>query len=379
MKFPQAYSDPMSQRIVASFFGPPHIPSRRKLSANLEVSPRLQTLMYEGLLSSTVDDTRQAYGSGLLRFNQFCDMEGIPEASRMPASSTLLGAFVANYIGSGSGKMIRNWLNGLRLWYIYNDADWHGKEGWIPALTKSADKKGRVFKRAPRGPITVQHLRALLNSLDLSLPRDVAIWAAATTAFWGCRRLGEVLILSTAKFSIEHDTTRSTRISQSTVNGHRILSFHLAWTKTTGNLGAECLLTETFDDLCPVRAFGNHLRVNHSPTDTTPLFSYRLDNNSWSPLLKSHFLSFTSDIFKSQKLENVFGHSYRIGGSLKLLLDGVAPEIIMKLGGWTSLCFLIYWRRLEQVLPAAITRAWASRIKEFTIRNHLNSEVVELD
>lgn len=94
----------------------PHVPADRRIllwttpyslkaqiKRDLEVSPRLQTLMYEGLLSSTVDDTRQAYGSGLLRFNQFCDMEGIPEASRMPASSTLLGAFVANYIGSGSG------------------------------------------------------------------------------------------------------------------------------------------------------------------------------------------------------------------------------------------------------------------------------------
>jgi hypothetical protein len=37
-------------------------------------------------------------------------------------------------------------------------------------------------------------------------------------------------------------------------------------------------------------------------------------------------LDFASKIFKAEKLENVFGHSYRIGGSLKLLLDGVAPE-----------------------------------------------------
>jgi len=40
-------------------------------------------------------------------------------------------------------------------------------------------------------------------------------------------------------------------------------------------------------------------------------------------------------------------HSYRIGGSVKLLSIGGAPEVIMKLGGWTSLCFLLYWRRHE--------------------------------
>ncbi|KAF9069554.1 hypothetical protein BDP27DRAFT_1447612 [Rhodocollybia butyracea] len=181
----------------------PHVPADRRIllwttpyslkaqiNRDAEVSPRLQALMYEGLLSSTVDDTRQAYGAGLLRFNQFRDDKGISESSWMPASSTLLGAFVANYIGSGTGKMIQNWLNGLRLWHIYNEAEWHGKEGWLPALTKSADKKGAVSKRTPRGPITEEHLMALRKSLDLSLPMHAAIWAAAVAAFWVVDALG---------------------------------------------------------------------------------------------------------------------------------------------------------------------------------------------
>jgi hypothetical protein len=61
----------------------------------------------------------------------------------------------------------------------------------------------------------------------------------------------------------------------------------------------------------------------------------------------------------------VFGHSYRIGGSVKLLLDRVELEVIMKLGGWTSLCFLIYWRRLELVLSSRIAKAWDSCIWDF--------------
>jgi hypothetical protein len=68
---------------------------------------------------------------------------------------------------------------------------------------------------------------------------------------------------------------------------------------------------------------------------------------------------------KRAGLAHVFGHSYRIGGSVKLLLDGVEPEVIMKLGGWTSLCFLIYWRRLELVLSSRIAKAWDSRIRDF--------------
>jgi hypothetical protein len=48
-----------------------------------------------------------------------------------------------------------------------------------------------------------------------------------------------------------------------------------------------------------------------------------------------------------------------------LLAAGVPPEVVMKIGGWTSLCFLIYWRRSEQILPFAITCAWDARIAEF--------------
>jgi hypothetical protein len=41
--------------------------------------------------------------------------------------------------------------------------------------------------------------------------------------------------------------------------------------------------------------------------------------------------------------------SSRIGGSLGLLSAGVAPEFIIKLSSWSSLCVLIYWRRLEKI------------------------------
>jgi hypothetical protein len=67
---------------------------------DFEVSRRLQTKMLEDVLAATVDGTRQAYGAGLLRFNQFCNTEGIPEGRRMPASEILLGAFMSNYSGT---------------------------------------------------------------------------------------------------------------------------------------------------------------------------------------------------------------------------------------------------------------------------------------
>ncbi|KAJ7061833.1 hypothetical protein C8F01DRAFT_1252617 [Mycena amicta] len=271
----------------------------------------MQQQIFEKLLDAHTPETRELYGAGLLRFTQFCDSHEIPEHLRMPAHRYLLSAFVADASGTCSGKAIRNWLNGLQLWHVYNDAPWHGDEGWVPHLKRSADRTGTQFKRPPRPPITLAHLRALRSALDINTSRGAALWAAALAAFWGCRRLGELLVPSAAKFTPQRHTTRDVRIGERLVNGRRVVSIPLVWTKTT------------------------------------------------------NFLKFTSTTFSAALLERVFGHSYRIGGSVELLKAGVLPEIVMKLGGWSSLCFLIYWRRLEEILPAAITRAWDGRLREF--------------
>ncbi|KAJ7088427.1 hypothetical protein B0H15DRAFT_908530 [Mycena belliarum] len=210
-------------------------------------------------------------------------------------------------------------------------------------------------------------MRALRASLDLSSPFGAATWAAACSAYRGCRRLGELLIRSAAKFTTQHDTCRGTRISCSRANGREVRDIHLVWTKTTTLAGGECILTEVTGsdaDLCPVWALDNHCRVNHSPPANTPLFAFR-SLSGWEHLTKACFLRYAEGVFKTRVLESIFGHSFRIGGSLALLAAGVAPEVIMKLGGWSSLCFLIYWRRLERILPLAITRAWDARIAEF--------------
>lgn len=285
----------------------------------------------------------------------------------MPADCYLLAAFITNAVGSCTGGCIHNWLNGLQLWHLFNNAPWHGGEWILPALKKSADKGGVSFKRPPHGPITDEHMRALRGSLDLSTPFGVAAWAVACAVYRGCWHLSELLIHSKAKFSLLHDTCRNTRVSSSVANGRTVHGIHLVWTKTTTTVGRECILTQILGadaDLCPVWAFNNHLLINHSPPANTPLFAF-CTSTGWTALTKDRFLCHSTDVYKLALLELIFGHSYRIGGSLTLLAAGVTPEIIMKLGGWSLLCFLIYWRCLEMILPLAITQAWDKHIAEF--------------
>ncbi|KAJ7179988.1 hypothetical protein C8R43DRAFT_870738, partial [Mycena crocata] len=338
------------------------------------VSSQLEALIYDKLLLTTVVEMREAYGVGLLRYHQYCDREGVGEHVRMLADRFLLAAFVAEAIGSCTGKCIRNWLSGLRLWHLFNNAEWHGDEGWLPALKKAGDKAGVPFKRPPHGPITPAHLHAWRASLDLSSPVGAASWSAALSGFWGCRCLGELLIHSAAKFSPERDTCHSTRVSCSVANRWQV-------TKTMGTLGGECIFTETAGanaDLCPVWAWDNHMHVNHSPPPHTPLFVYRSETG-WKHLTKDVFLKSLGTVIREASLEGIFGHSFRISGSLELLAAGVEPEVVMKIGGWTSLCFLIYWRRLEKILPLAITRAWDAHIRQFAAAHGHSLDISDLE
>jgi hypothetical protein len=54
----------------------------------------------------------------------------------------------------------------------------------------------------------------------------------------------------------------------------------------------------------------------------------------------------------------ILGHSFRIGGTVKLLLARVAPQVVASIGGWSSNAFLTYWRKLEKIIPLHISQAY---------------------
>ncbi|KAF5386587.1 hypothetical protein D9615_001701 [Tricholomella constricta] len=376
---PGVYITPSSPRHLTALSLPP-LPADRRLLLWTTPHPHLaqssydalipveyQAKIFQGLFDSLSESTRTSYGAGLLRFTQFCDRLHISENLRMPVPDILISAFVADAFGTCTSDCIRNWLHGLRLWHFFNCAEWHGRDPLVLSLLKTADKQGAPFKRPPRHPITNHHLFALHQDLDLNSPVGAATWACALVAFWGCRRLGELLPSKLTFDPVQH-VSRACDLKTSYVNGSKVLTFHIPSTKTSPQ-GIDCIHTSTNNIFCPVTALENHLRINNLPPSTS-LFAYST-STSYSFLLKSHFLRSISTIFAAHHLNPIFGHSFRIGGTVELLAAGVPPQVIMKLGGWSFLCFLIYWRHLDFIVPAAITRSWAARRAEFARTFHL--------
>ncbi|KAJ3774000.1 hypothetical protein FB446DRAFT_686865 [Lentinula raphanica] len=324
--------------------------SIQQRSSNIEKYPLdLIESGQKAVSAGLADSTKSSYGAGILRFNQFCDSMGVAENLQMPADETLIIGFVGHHMGSRSGSCIKSWLSAIQAWHALAGAPWPTDSKLLKLARKGARIAGTKFRRPQRNPITLAYLLALYSSIDSSDPFHSAVWAVACIAFWGCRRLGELTIPSQNGFNPKYHASRSTefKIARNPDNSFRSISFHIPWTKTTQEEGATIVGTAQTNSLgpfCPVTAVSNYLKANPNIPSKFSLFAYVDSNNRPRNMVKSNFLSFCDKIWKSKNLENVHGHSFRIGGAVELLLAGVTPEVVAAIGGWTSLAFLLYWR-----------------------------------
>lgn len=245
-------------------------------------------------------NTMSSYAAGLLRFTQFCDEINIPEADRMPASFMLLVGFISFHAGAVSGSTIKGWMSGLKAWHDINHAPWNGLDRWVELARTSSKKSGAHHKRPQRPPVTLAHLRCLRESLDISTPAHAAYWAIACSAFWGCRRLGELTIRASSAFDPLYHILKSCNKSKKTRHGVIVsLSYHIPWTKSTKEEGGTLCLTAQPDylDIYPVAAMTNHETVNRDVPGDAPLFAYASDNNNgWRMVLKQTFMTECSKI-----------------------------------------------------------------------------------
>lgn len=151
-----------------------------------ETSAEATSTLFRVALQSLDKSSLKNYGAGLLRFTQFCDKHGVDEFSRMPASDSLLSSFIASHSGNVARTTIDTWIAGLSFWHSLNGASWQGGK-LLRTICKGAAKL-QPKKTEMRAPVTLAHLHALLNHLDMSNSFDAAVFAVATFGFWGCRR-----------------------------------------------------------------------------------------------------------------------------------------------------------------------------------------------
>lgn len=319
--------------------------------------------LFEVMVYSLDQSTRDGYGAGLLRFTQFCDKAGVSEEDRMPASSVLLSGFAADAAGKVASTTVDNWFAGIHFWHTINGAAWNG-DVMLQQVRKGVKKLVPISsKRAKRPPVTIEHMYTLRAGLDLTNAFDAAVWAVACVAFWSCCRLGELTVPSVNLFDIQKHVSRSATISEGcTGTNVRFNTFHIPWTKTTGVEGADISVTSRDDPSCPFEALAHHRHCSADLPAGAPLFAFETEGGGWAPMVKGWFMERCNEIWVAAGLPDMPGHGFRIGGATQLLLLGVPPDIVQTQGRWLSRAFLAYWRRIESILPLFISRAGASRV-----------------
>src|SRR5882672_3961405 len=304
--------------------------------------------------------TLSNYGAGLLRFTNFCDGLGIPEDIRMPAPEWLLSTFIttrgAGAVGAGS---IKTWLLGLELWHVINGAPWHGG-AHLKRAVQGSSAAAPITSSLPKcTPITLAHLKALKEGLNLANTFDTTVFGMATVAFWAQCHVAELCVDSAFDPSL-HASHSSRQISGTTVSNVIYHSFWALRTKTCP-CGEEIRWTDSCCPCSAIWAFNNHWKINSNVPPSGHLFAFETDTGDFAPMRRQWFIERCHEVWASRGLSTLSGHSFRIGGTTHLLLLGVDPFIVMAQGQWRSTAFLEYWQLCEEIIPTFIGFSMSSQ------------------
>lgn len=350
---------------IAPYYLRPHVPAKDRLrlwkpsltttaehqSQNSYIPLSQKHQKAEIMLRSLDQTTQGNYGSGLLRFTEYCDTHSIPEDNRFPASDELLASFLSSWAGKRADSTVHNWMSGLQFWHHLYGASWLAGPQCAAVIKGIKKMVPEESRRPKRPPVTHHHMTVLERGLDRGNTFDAAVLAMASVAFWSVCRLGELAVKSTAKIDPSLHVHRGcNKGSGMTRNGGRYENFDVPRTKTSPSPVTFSITHYPGEPTCPGRCFLNHLRINGTVPPEAPLFAY-ITADGWSPLTADWFMNRCNEIWAKAGLSRITGHSFRIGGATELLLRGVPPEMVKAQGRWSSDAFLRYWRKIEEILP----------------------------
>lgn len=328
-----------------------------RLMGTMGSASRLHVKVELAVLAGLEESTLTQYGVGLKRFAEFCDQEQVPEEERVPASEFLLCAFASVMaLEVVQRSTLNTWLAGLRAWHLSQGAPWNlASSDRMDMIKKAVSKRAPTSsKKARRPPVTTAHLRALAKHMNLLNSFDIAVFAATCTAFWSCMRLGEILVDSGRFFDPARSPSKAMAlVARESREGLPFLSFDIPWTKTTKNEGATVIVNpRNGDPTCPIRALHLHLHANSSSDPTIPFFAFSTTSKStFETLTRAAFMARCNEVWEVENFGRLTGHSFRIGGTTELLLQGRPPEVVQKQGRWKSSAFLLYWRSVDEIIP----------------------------
>jgi len=214
----------------------------------------------EVMIYAWEENTWETYGSGLLIYHVFCDVNGTPESERAPAAQPLLSAFVASLAASYAGETISNYFYGVRAWHILHGITWRLEKAEMDTMLRAAEKlTPSTSKKKPRHPYTPNFIEALQHHLDLNVSLDVAVYACLTTCFYASARLGEFAVCKLDGFNSSKSVSRKHLSYNQDQNNHKVTVVHIPKTKASPLSGEDVFWARQNGATDPDAALENHL------------------------------------------------------------------------------------------------------------------------
>ncbi|KDN36645.1 hypothetical protein RSAG8_10687, partial [Rhizoctonia solani AG-8 WAC10335] len=319
------HSHPKNFRTASSFTKPSSLAPNHSYS-----------LLDKALNHALAPRTLSNYTSAVTRFTSWCDNNQVPVCDRFPATDSTLSRYAASFAGSAAGSTAANAISALKTWHALNGAPWNGGPQLPLVLRGVANLAPESSRRPERPGVSRDMLIQLYERLDHKNPLHAAVFAAATVAFWGQCRLGELLGTSRR---VHNPKTYPSRSS-------------LASTPIR-----DIVIPHQIGPADPIRALSNHLEVNCDAKPWDHLFAFQSSKNGvFRCLTKEVFLRICNDVWRALGHPRITGHCFRIGGTNAYMESGVAADIVKSKGRWESDAFLVYWRNKNRLAAAQTER-----------------------
>ena len=289
---------------------------------------RIQKVLGE----SYAPQTHSTYGTSLFIFHLFCDHRNVCKEHRAPVDQTVLASFISTLVGTYGGSTIRNYVYGIRAWHIIHGIKWNINNNETETLLKAGHKLSpKEARRKAKESWTMDYLTTICQSLKRDKPKDAAVLACLTTAFWGTVRLGEVTMKTPMTFNPNiHVKVLDVRYGVLDKNRLEMMAIFLPWTKVAREKGKDIFWAKQEGVVDPESALANHLNINKPPPNAH-LFSYRYQKGH-CPMIRDSFLQRINKIANNKGLNKRPGHRIRVRSTLEYLLRGVPFPVIKAKG-----------------------------------------------
>ena len=260
----------------------------------------------------------------------------------VPADSRLLCRYVCFLARSLSPDSIACYINVIRIIHMECGHANPLTENWKLSTTLRGIKRAHGRPAKQKLPITPDILRILHAHLDLSLPADIAMWAACLCAFFTFFQKSTLLPKSPNRHDCVTDICR--RDVSLSDSGAIITVKHTKTLQFCERTLQVPLPPVDNSILCPVNALKCLFALSTTIPDTAPLFSYPVGRNGYAYLCHASFISRLHQCLKAGGLNPALmsGHSFRRGGASFAFACGVPAEVIQLQGDWRSSAYLRY-------------------------------------